>query len=218
MNRGKIQIAFNYTFNDFAKVIRYIPKNPNIILEAGTPLIKYEGIKVISKMRSLWSGEICADMKIADGAHEEVLMAKQAGATSVTVLGNSSVETLKIFVDSCTKLNITSIVDMISNEKPLKTLWKANVVPEMVYIHRGRDEENSFGKILQYKDISMLKGKWDLKAGAAGGMDKRELQSAIFNSADVVVVNIVRPSDSWKGIVFDSQFRTNLEDFLRFVA
>ncbi|MBU1970259.1 orotidine 5'-phosphate decarboxylase, partial [Patescibacteria group bacterium] len=185
MNRGHIQIAFNYSFADFLSVVGYIPRHSNIILEAGTPFIKLEGINVISRMRRYWRGEICADMKVVDGAYEEVLMARNAGATSVTALGNASEETLKIFVDSCRALKIKSIIDMLGNKNPLKTLWKANIVPDLAYIHRGRDEENSFGKIIQYKDIAKLKGKYDLKTGAAGGIDRRELQSAIFNNADV---------------------------------
>jgi len=217
MNRGRIQIAFNYTFNDFLKVVHQIPKSDNIILEAGTPFVKREGIGVVRKMKAFWPGEICADIKIVDGAYEEVLMCKQAGATSVTALGNSSAETLRIFVDTCKGLGITSIVDMLSNPNPLKTLWKANVVPDMVYLHRGRDEENSFGKIIQYKDIAKLKGKWDLETGAAGGIDERELQSAIFNNADIVVVNIVRPQDDWAGIVYDASFKDHLDRFLKFV-
>lgn len=47
---------------------------------------------------------------------------------------------------------------------------------------------------------------------------ERELQSAIFNSADVVVVNIVRPEDQWKGIVFDNDFEKNLQSFLDFIG
>jgi len=217
MNRGRIQIAFNYSFDDFKRVIAQIPPSDNIILEAGTPFVKREGIGVIRKMRRYWRGDICADIKIVDGALAEVTMAKQAGATSVTALGNSSAETLKIFVDTCKKVGIVSIVDMLGNSSPLKTLWKAHVVPDMVYLHRGRDEENSFGKIIQYKDIAKLKGKWDLETGAAGGIDEKELQSAIFNGADVVVVNIVRPQDGWVGIVYDESFKSQLERFLRFV-
>ncbi len=217
MKKGRIQIAFNYTFGDFIRIIGSIPKTSDIIIEAGTPFIKYEGIDVIRRMRHFWRGDICADLKIADGAYEEVLMAKRAGATSVTALGNSAPETLKIFVETCKKLKIASIIDMIGNPDPLKTLWKANVVPDMVYLHRGRDEESTYGKIIQYKDIAKLKGKWSLKTGAAGGIDKKELQSAIFNNADIVVVNIVRPEDDWKGIIFDGEFRSRLDDFLRFV-
>ncbi len=218
MRRGIIQLAFNYTFSDFVNIVRHIPQNDRVVLEAGTPFIKFEGINVISRMRMYWRGAICADMKIADGAYEEVRMASYAGADSVTALGSASDETLRIFVAACKEFKIASIIDMIGTTNPLKRLWRANIVPDMVYIHRGRDEENSFGKIIQYKDIAKLKGKWEMQVGAAGGIDKKELQSAIFNNADIVVVNIVRPQDQWKGVVYDNEFDENLNKFLALVS
>lgn len=217
MRKCAIQIAFNNAFVDFEEIVRYLPQSDHIIIEAGTPLIKREGIDVIGRMRSLWHGNICADMKIIDGAYHEVAMAKQMGATSVTAMGNTTKESLGIFVETCRKMDIISIVDMMNNQNPLKTLWRTNIVPDMVFIHRGRDEENSYGKIIQYKDIAKIKGKWNIKVGAAGGIDRKELQSAIFNNADVVVVNIVQSTDKWKGIVFDDNFQESLQDFLKFI-
>ncbi len=212
-----LQLAFNSTFEDFVSVIRFIPSTPNIIIEAGTPLIKREGVGVVSRMRMYWSGYICADIKVVDGAKAEVEMAKMAGATHVTALGNASEETLKIFVETCKDLGISSVIDMINTPNPLKSLWKANIFPDMVVIHRGRDEENSFGEVIQYKNIAKIKGKWDTLVGAAGGIDQKEMQSASFNGADVVVVNVVRPSDPWSGLVMDNKIKDNIENYLRFV-
>lgn len=217
MRQSKIQIAFNTTFNDFLSVVSYIPKGDHIIIEAGTPLIKREGIQVVGAMARYWSGQICADMKIIDGAYEEVMMAVEEGATSVTAMGTTSNESLKLFVNTCKQNKITSIIDMMNNINPLRTIWKSGVIPDAVFIHRGRDEENAFGKIIQYKDIAKIKGKYDIKLGAAGGIDKKELQSAIFNNSDIVVVNIVPPGKSWKGIVFNAEFKTTLDQFLQFV-
>lgn len=217
MRQSKIQIAFNTTFNDFLSVISYIPKGDHIIIEAGTPLIKREGIQVVSAMRRYWDGQICADMKINDGAYEEVMMAVEEGATSVTAMGNTSNETLRLFVNTCKQAKVVSIIDMMNNINPLRTIWKSGVVPDAVFIHRGRDEENAFGKIIQYKDIAKIKGKYDIQLGAAGGIDKKELQSAIFNNADIVVVNIVPPGKSWKGIIFNAEFKETLDQFLQFV-
>lgn len=218
MRQSKIQIAFNSTFSDFLSVINYIPRGEHIILEAGTPLIKKEGIQVVGAMKRYWSGDICADMKIIDGAYDEVMMAVEQGATSVTAMGNTSNESLRLFVNTCKQNNILSIIDMMNNINPLRTIWKSGVVPDAVFIHRGRDEENAFGKIIQYKDIAKIKGKYDLTMGAAGGIDKKELQSAIFNNSDIVVVNIVPPDKAWKGIVFNEEFKTTLDDFLKFVG
>lgn len=219
MQRSKkyLQLAFNYTFNDFVNLIRYIPKHNNIIIEAGTPLIKREGISVVSRMRSYWPGLISADMKIVDGAKEEVLMAKNSGADFVTAVGNASDETLKIFVDTCKESGIYSVVDMINTSNPLKRLWSANVRPDVALIHRGRDEENSYGKVIQYKNIAKIKGKYDSFVGAAGGIDKKEMSSASFNGSDITVVNIVKPTDPWNGIKVDREFKDRLDDFIRFV-
>jgi len=217
MRKCRLQLAFNSSLNDFYSIINYVPKTENIIIEAGTPLIKQYGIGIIADMRRYWSGQICADMKIIDGAYDEVLMAADAGATSVTAMGNTTKESLTIFVDTCKKRKIQSIIDMMNVANPMRTLWKNNVVPDSVFIHRGRDEENAYGKIIQYKEISKIKGKWDITLGAAGGIDTQEFQSAVFNSADIVVVNVVSEGSIWKGISFDKNFQTSLVDFLRFV-
>ena len=215
MRQKYIQFAFNDSFSEFLKTVPYFPKHENIIIEAGTPLIKREGIGVIKKMRAFWKGKICADIKIVDGAYEEVLMAKQAGAYSVTALGTNSFESLKIFVETCKKYNIVSVVDMINAEKPLNLLWKSGIVPDVVLIHRGRDEENSFGKIIQYKEIAKIKGKYSTLLGAAGGIDRKEMQTALFNNADLVVVNVVKPNSHLTGIVLDNNFGDDVNKYLQ---
>jgi len=212
-----LQLAFNTSFNDFLSVIRLIPKDPNIIIEAGTPLIKKEGIGVVSKMSTYWDGKICADIKIVDGAKAEVEMAKYAGATHVTAVGNASKETLQIFIDTCKALDIKSVIDMINTPDPLRSLWKANIIPDVALIHRGRDEENSFGAVIQYKNIAKIKGKWEALVGAAGGIDEQGMQSASFNGADIVVINVVRPSDPWSGLIINEDIDKHINDYLKFV-
>lgn len=220
MARSKrfLQLAFNSSFQDFLSVLPHIPKNPNIIIEAGTPLIKKEGIDVVRRMRSLWSGLICADIKVVDGAKAEVEMAKAAGADYITALGNASEETLRIFVDVCKKNDIKSVIDMINTPDPLRSLWKANIIPDVVCIHRGRDEENSYGEIIQYRNITKIKGKWNVIVGAAGGIDQKELQSALFNGANIVVVNVVRKEDGWSGLVIDRNLREELAKYSSFIS
>lgn len=218
MRRNKyLQLAFNHSLADFAQLIGAIPHHENLIVEAGTPLIKRDGIGVVKKMKMLWPGLIYADMKIVDGAEDEVKAAKAAGADFVTAVGTASPQTLKIFVESCREVGIKSVVDMINTPNPMRVLWKANTVPDVVMIHRGRDEENSFGAVIQYKNIAKIKGKWDILVGAAGGIDKKEMQSAIFNGANIVVVNLVYESDPWTGIVVDVDFQRQLTDFLAYV-
>ncbi|MGI5841215.1 MAG: orotidine 5'-phosphate decarboxylase / HUMPS family protein [Patescibacteria group bacterium] len=216
-NQRYLQLAFNGTLSELRSSIRDIPRNDNIIIEAGTPLIKREGINVVRSIKYHWPGLVYADMKIVDGAEGEVLAAKNAGADFVTAVGTASPETLRIFVETCRRSNITSVVDMINTQNPMRILWKANITPDVAMIHRGRDEESSHGAVIQYKNIAKIKGKWDITVGAAGGIDKKELRSAIFNGADIVVVNLVHSTDPWKGITLDLDFQHQIKEFLDFV-
>ena len=50
---------------------------------------------------------------------------------------------------------------------------------------------------------------------AAGGVDQKEARSAIFNGANIVVVNIVTSEDPWTGIKADEDVAAMAEQFLR---
>ena len=72
--------------------------------------------------------------------------------------------------------------------------------PDVMVIHRGRDEEGSQGKLIEYRHVNRIRSKFDVSISAAGGVDLKEARSAIFNGANIVVVNLVRPGDPWQGI------------------
>ncbi len=101
-----LQIAFNYDISLVRKVLPSIQYSPRILVEAGTPYIKREGMDGIRAIKRLWDGHIVADLKTLDGAYSEVRMAKQAGATAATSLGSAPVETLDIFVAACAELGV----------------------------------------------------------------------------------------------------------------
>ena len=67
-------------------------------LEAGTPLIKSEGLHAVRELRRLFPDTtIVADMKIMDTGRVEVETAAKAGANIVDVLGASSEATIRAF-------------------------------------------------------------------------------------------------------------------------
>jgi bifunctional enzyme Fae/Hps len=195
-----LQIAFNVRMADVETMIMRVPRDRRILIEAGTPFIKRYGAEGIRKLASLWNGYIVADIKVADGAKEEVEMVRHAGAHGVTALGNSSTETLNIFVETCEGMGVDSMIDMIHVETPWKVLRPLKKPPTVAILHRGRDEETTRGKMIQYKHITKIKSKYDVLISAAGGVDLREAQSAAFNGADIVVVNVVPVGSPWKGI------------------
>jgi bifunctional enzyme Fae/Hps len=216
-NQAYLQIAFNHTYRDFKQLIKHIPQDRSIIVEAGTPFLKRHGVGVLRQMRQAWSGHLLADFKVTDGAVQEVEMAARAGATWISADGAASQEALTLFVKTCRQFKLHSVVDMLNVERPMKKLWKARVVPDVVTLHLGRDEENSYGKVIRYKNIAKIKGKWDVLCGVAGGIDQDQVSSALFNNADIVVVNAVKESDPWSGLVIDDHFGKKLQKLINLV-
>lgn len=210
-----LQIAFNDDLGSVNKILPTIPENDRILIEAGTPFIKREGFKGVERIAELWNGKVVADLKTMDGAIEEVQLAEKAGATAATVLGSSSIETLNLFIKACNIYGLDSMVDMIGVEEPLKVLLKLNKPPRVVILHRGRDEETTRGATIPYKQINKLKTKYNVLISAAGGVDLKEARSAIFNGANIVVVNIVAKEDPWTGISSDENVAEVAEQFLK---
>lgn len=195
-----LQIAYNYDLRLVLQTLPRIPYSDRILLEAGTPYIKREGMNGIREIKRRWPGHLVADLKVTDGAIGEVEMAYQAGATAATVLGNAPTESINLFIEQCEKLNMISMIDLLGVGDPLDVLRPLKKAPDIVVIHRGRDEESNRSKMIRYRQINRIRSKYDSLISAAGGVDLREARSAVFNGANIVVANIVRPDDGWTGI------------------
>ena len=209
-----LQIAFNY---DVALVMRVLPRivqSKRILIEAGTPFIKREGAAGIRTIRGLWRGHLVADLKTVDGALGEVDMVRAAGATAATVFGSSPPEALDLFIARCGELGMVSMIDMLGVGDPLKALMQLKKPPDVVVLHRGRDEESTRGKVIQYRHVTRVRSKFGVLISAAGGVDLKEARSAIFNGANIVVVNLVRPGDPWEGIRTDTDVGAMARQFL----
>jgi len=136
-------------------------------------------------------------------ALDEVDMARMAGTTAATVLGSSPTEALDLFIARCAQLGMDSMIDMLGVKDPFKVLMRLSTPPGVVVLHRGRDEETVYGKVIEYRHISRIRSKFDVLISAAGGVDLKEARSAIFNGANIVVANLVHPGDPWAGIPID---------------
>jgi len=210
-----LQIAFNDDLAEVTGILPKIPRNDRILIEAGTPYIKREGMKGIRAIAQMWGGKVVADLKTADGAEGEVQLARNAGATAATVLGSASTETLNLFVEACKAAGIDSMIDLIGVEDPLRVIRRLRAPPDVAVLHLGRDEETTRGKVIEYKHVNRIKSKYDVIISAAGGVDLREARSAIFNGANIVVVNIVSSANPWTGIGLDENITEIAEQFLK---
>ena len=202
-----VQIAFNGSIRQVRRILPQIRYDPRIIIEAGTPFVKREGMAGVRLIRRMWRGIVVADLKVTDGAREEVMFAANAGASAVTVMGSSPVETLNIFCETCAHLNVYSQVDMLGVINPLKKIMQMKFPPDFIVIHKGRDEESNALNIIRYKDIGKVRSKFDTKISVAGGLKLDGVRSAYFNGADVAILNIVGASDPNEGLLESSNFK-----------
>lgn len=233
-----LQIALNSTLQEARSIISQIPLDKRIIIEAGTPLIKTYGWKGIREIRNLWESRvfyslktseislqkqkekifkkeiplhpyIVADLKCMDRGATEVELAKRGGASAAVVLGQSPPETINAFIDECERQKIDAFIDMMNVEFSLNILRQLKKLPKVVVLHRGVDEE-SFNpeSEIPFHEITRIKGEYDIMVAVAGGDTIQEVQRAIFNDADIVVV--------WKGFYKSTAETAKIaEEFLK---
>lgn len=206
-----LHIALNSTMEEAREIISQLPVSDRILIEAGTPLIKIYGTEAVSQIKEMApaGAYIVADNKCADLAGREVEMMANAGANAATCLGVAPIETIDSFIEECQKFKIDSMIDMMNVENSLSILKKFKKLPDVVILHRGVDEtEFSKEKQIPYYQIKQIKGNYDVLVAVAGGDTTREVQRAIFNDADIVVV--------WKNFYQASTETAKLaEEFLK---
>lgn len=196
------------------RVLPTIQYDPRIIIEAGTPYIKQFGMPGVRLIRKLWKGMVVADLKVTDGAIEEVQFAARAGANAVTVMGSAPTETLDFFNEYSAKLGLYSMIDMLGVDNPLRKLLPLKHKPNFVVIHKGRDEETNRRSIIRYKDISKIRSKYDAFISVAGGLDVANIRKVYFNGADVAILNIVTSTAPNTGVVDTTNFRQLIPELL----
>lgn len=191
-----LQIALNSTPEEGEEIISQLPSSDRIIIEAGTPLIKAYGVDGIRRLKDAWqlqvnifNSYIVADTKCMDRGKTEVQIAKDGGANAATVLGAAPIETINYFISACNDLGLDSMIDTIGMDQPFKILRRLKKLPTVVILHRGVDEETfDKNKPIPYLQINKIRSSFNTMISIAGDDTIREVQRAIFNDANIVVV------------------------------
>ena len=202
-----VQIAFNGTARQVRRILPQIPQDSRIIIEAGTPYIKRTGMAGVHLIRRYWRGLVVADIKVTDGAAPEVIFSAAAGANAVTVMGSAPVETLDFFIQFCAKHGMFSMIDMLGVDNPLRKMLPMEHKPNVVVIHKGRDEETNKSNIIRYKDIVKIRSKYDSLIAVAGGLELDDVMRAYFNGADIAILNVIGANDPNAGLHENENFR-----------
>jgi 3-hexulose-6-phosphate synthase / 6-phospho-3-hexuloisomerase len=184
----RIQLALD--FLDFGRALKTAQAASKYvdILEAGTPLIKSEGLDCVRRLRDAFPDKIIvADMKVMDAGRIEVEAAAKAGADIVDVLAHASEATLSESVEAARNFSCQICVDLISCGDPVsKALWAQEIGADMVAVHTAIDEQMSGRN--PFKNLAEVASKTKIPVAAAGGLNSESVVSAAKAGADVVIV------------------------------
>jgi len=157
-------------------------------IEAGTPLIKSEGMDIIRKLREKFPDtEIIADLKTMDTGSIETEMAAKAGASVVCILGVSHDETIKEAVESAKKYGTKIMVDLIGVKNPInraKEIESFGV--DFICVHVGIDEQMK--GVTPFEIVRNLANEISIPVAVAGGINSENAADMIKAGARIIIV------------------------------
>ena len=157
-------------------------------LEAGTPLIKSEGMDIIRQLREQFPRNILvADMKTMDTGALETEMAAKAGADIICILAASDDSTIVDAVKSARKYGVKIMIDLIGVPDPPKRARELEKLgANYLCIHVGIDEQ-MHGKNPRTV-LSSLVRRTTLPIAVAGGLNSETVDEMIRIGASIIIV------------------------------
>jgi 3-hexulose-6-phosphate synthase / 6-phospho-3-hexuloisomerase len=157
-------------------------------VEAGTPLIKSEGLDAVRELKKAVPGHrIVADMKVMDTGAFEVEIAAKAGADLVTVLGAADDDTIADAVRGGRQYGAEVIVDLIGVDDPIgRARRAAELGAGAVCWHVGIDVQMR-GKT-PFEVLGELTKSSPIPVSVAGGLNSETVARAARAGAQILIV------------------------------
>ncbi|MFQ6067323.1 MAG: 3-hexulose-6-phosphate synthase [bacterium] len=193
-----VQIALDFVnLNRALKVAQAAVAGGADWLEAGTPLIKSEGLDCLRALRRKFPEKtLVADMKIMDVGRVESESAFKAGANVVCVLAVADDPTIRECVEAATNYGGKVMVDLLGVSDPIQ---RAKEVEKMgidyIGMHTSIDEQmrgkDPFG---QLREVSR---SVRVPIAVAGGINSETAVKAIDAGASVIIVGgaVIKAND-----------------------
>lgn len=167
-------------------------------LEAGTPLIKSEGLDAVRKLREQFpEATIVADMKVMDAGRAEVEMAAKAGADVVAVLGAASDATIAECVEAGKRYDAQIMVDLIEVPEPATRAVQAQELgAALVGVHCPIDVQMRGGDpMAALREVAAAVA---IPVAVAGGLNSETAPQAVAAGASVAIIGgaIIKAPDA----------------------
>ena len=157
-------------------------------IEAGTPLIKSEGLDSIRALRKEFpTATIVADMKTMDAGRVEVETAAKAGADIAVVMGSATDATIKECISAGknygikVEVDLLGITDCVSRSIEVEK-WGA----DFVGIHTAIDEQMQGSS--PFERLKEICSKVSIPVAVAGGMNSETVADAVNAGAKIIIV------------------------------
>jgi len=157
-------------------------------LEAGTPLIKSEGLDIVRKLKEKFPRKtIVADLKTLDTGGLEVEIASKAGASVVCIMAMSEDPTITEAVKSARQYGSKIMLDLMRvSDKPARAKEVETLGADYVCIHVSIDEQMVGGK--PFADLKAVAKAVSIPVAVAGGITSETAPLAVKNGASIVIV------------------------------
>ncbi|UCB59082.1 MAG: DUF561 domain-containing protein [Thermoplasmatales archaeon] len=157
-------------------------------IEAGTPLIKSEGMEIIRKLKELFPGKtLVADMKTMDTGALETEMAAKAGADIIVILAASDNSTIIDALKSARKYGSKIMVDLIGVKEKIKRskeLEKIGV--DYLCTHVGIDEQMMGKNPLEI--LTSIVKNTNIPIAVAGGINSETALEIVKAGASIIII------------------------------
>ena len=194
MSKPLLQVALDLLDLDDAlklasKIAQYVD-----IIEAGTPLIKFNGIRAVQELKDAHPDKlICADLKIADAGYLEVKMAALAKADIVSVLADAYDNTILETLRAAEKYHIKIIADLIMSRRPAKRLKEIVNIKyhdtklHYCLVHSGLDVQESRHTPLEELE-SVVKVQNRPSLAIAGGITQDDIPKLKKHPISIIII------------------------------
>ncbi len=190
---GLLQVALDFTDLESAVRVGSLTSiGKAVILEAGTPLIKAEGVKSVRVLRSIPGQHLLmADTKTMDVGGLEARLVLGSGADAMSVLLAASDETIREAVTAAEEAGADVYGDSMGFTDLSSWIDKARRAGVDVFlIHVGIDVQRALG-LTASQVLDVVRKAKELFKGpvaVAGGIKPEDVGAVVRAGADIVII------------------------------
>lgn len=185
-----VQVAVDMlTIDDALRVAEAAVKAGADWLEAGTPLITFEGVKAIGALAKAFPGvPVLADYKMMDGVYKYVAETAKQGGRLATICAVASDASIREAVRAANDSGVTLLTDLYAAPNiGQRAAQMAEWGVDSVYVHWGSDQRREQPDFDPLADLSAVLESVSIPVGA-GTFSVEDGVRAFSMGADIAVI------------------------------